>query len=38
MLNAVQRYNLFSGGGVAPPEWGLGFGTGRRCIWISKRS
>jgi alpha-D-xyloside xylohydrolase len=25
MLQAVQRYNLFSGGGVAPPEWGLGF-------------
>lgn len=25
MLEAVQRYNLFSGGGAAPPEWGLGF-------------
>lgn len=25
MLHAVRRYNLFSGGGVAPPEWGLGF-------------
>ncbi len=25
MLQAVQRYNLFSGGGVMPPEWGLGF-------------
>ena len=25
MMDAVQRYNLFSGGGVAPPEWGLGF-------------
>jgi len=25
MLQAVQRYNLFSGGGVAPPTWGLGF-------------
>ena len=24
MLNAVQRYNLFSGGGVLPPRWGLG--------------
>lgn len=24
MLNAVQRYNLFSGGGVLPPMWGLG--------------
>jgi alpha-D-xyloside xylohydrolase len=25
MLDAVRRYNLFSGGGVKPPEWGLGF-------------
>jgi alpha-D-xyloside xylohydrolase len=25
MVEAVQRYNLFSGGGVNPPEWGLGF-------------
>ncbi len=25
MMDAVQRYNLFSGGGVLPPEWGLGF-------------
>ena len=25
MLDAVERYNLFSGGGVNPPEWGLGF-------------
>lgn len=25
LLTAVQRYNLFSGGGVLPPEWGLGF-------------
>jgi alpha-D-xyloside xylohydrolase len=25
MLEAVQRYNVFSGGGVVPPEWGLGF-------------
>lgn len=25
MLDVVQRYNLFSGSGVAPPEWGLGF-------------
>jgi alpha-glucosidase (family GH31 glycosyl hydrolase) len=24
-LEAVQRYNLFSGGGVLPPKWGLGF-------------
>jgi len=25
MREAVQRYNLFSGGGLVPPEWGLGF-------------
>ena len=25
MLEAVRRYNLFSGGGVMPPDWGLGF-------------
>jgi len=24
MLDAVARYNLFSGGGVVPPLWGLG--------------
>lgn len=25
MLTAVRRYNIFSGGGFTPPEWGLGF-------------
>ena len=25
VLSAVQRYNVFSGGGAMPPEWGLGF-------------
>lgn len=25
MLDAVRRYNVFSGGGYVPPEWGLGF-------------
>jgi alpha-D-xyloside xylohydrolase len=25
MLSAVRRYNVFSGGGFVPPEWGLGF-------------
>ncbi len=25
MVDAVRRYNIFSGGGVIPPEWGLGF-------------
>lgn len=25
MLDAVRRFNLFSGGGCLPPKWGLGF-------------
>ncbi len=25
MLNAVRRFNLYSGGGCLPPRWGLGF-------------
>jgi alpha-D-xyloside xylohydrolase len=25
LRQAVQRYNLFSGGGALPPRWGLGF-------------
>ncbi len=25
MMNVIQRYNLFSGGGGLPPMWGLGF-------------
>lgn len=25
VLEVVQRYNLFCGGGVLPPKWGLGF-------------
>jgi alpha-D-xyloside xylohydrolase len=25
MQDAVKRYNVFSGGGFSPPEWGLGF-------------
>ncbi len=25
MRSAVQRYNLFAGGGALPPRWGLGF-------------
>jgi alpha-D-xyloside xylohydrolase len=24
MVDAVRRYNVFSGGGLVPPEWGLG--------------
>ena len=25
MLEAIQRFNLYNGGGVLPPKWGLGF-------------
>src|SRR5919199_1338622 len=25
MLDALRRYNLYSGGGALPPKWGLGF-------------
>jgi len=25
MLDAVRRFNLYNGGGVLPPRWGLGF-------------
>ncbi|MBW7462492.1 ABC transporter substrate-binding protein, partial [Paenibacillus sepulcri] len=25
LADAVSRYNLFCGGGVLPPKWGLGF-------------
>lgn len=25
MIDAVRRYNVFSGGGALPPDWGLGF-------------
>lgn len=25
MLDAVRRFNLYNGGGVLPPKWGLGF-------------
>jgi len=25
MLDVVRRYNLYNGGGVLPPRWGLGF-------------
>ena len=31
MLDAVRRYNVFSGGGVVPPEWGLGFWYRHGC-------
>lgn len=35
ILGAVQRYNLFSGGGAMPPAWGLG--VWYRCYTRGKR-
>lgn len=32
-LNAVQRFNLFHGGGVLPPRWGLGFTQRVRSLY-----
>mgnify|MGYP006925647702 CR=1 FL=1 len=32
LKEAVQKYNLFSGGGCLPPMWGLGLNTVLRLI------
>lgn len=32
-LDAVRRFNLFSGGGVLPPRWGLGFTQRVRSLY-----
>jgi len=34
-LNAVQRFNLFNGGGVLPPRWGLGFTQRVKSLYTS---
>lgn len=34
-LDAVRRYNLFNGGGVLPPRWGLGFTQRVRTLYTS---
>ncbi len=34
-LNAVRRFNLFNGGGVLPPRWGLGFTQRVRSLFTS---
>ena len=36
MLEVVQRYNLFSGGGYLPPKWGLGFTQRVPTLYSSK--
>jgi alpha-D-xyloside xylohydrolase len=35
-LDAVRRYNLFNGGGVLPPRWGLGFTQRVRSLFTSE--
>jgi alpha-D-xyloside xylohydrolase len=37
MLEAVRRYNLFSGGGCVPPDWGWVSGTGPRAMPMPSR-
>ncbi len=34
-LDAVRRYNLFNGGGVLPPRWGLGFTQRVRSLFTA---
>jgi alpha-glucosidase (family GH31 glycosyl hydrolase) len=34
-LDAIRRFNLFNGGGVLPPRWGLGFTQRVRSLFTS---
>jgi len=34
-LDAVRRFNLFNGGGVLPPRWGLGFTQRVKSLYTS---
>ena len=34
-MDAVRRYNLYSGGGCMPPRWGLGFTQRVPCLFTS---
>jgi alpha-glucosidase (family GH31 glycosyl hydrolase) len=34
-LDAIRRYNLFNGGGVLPPRWGLGFTQRVRTLYTA---
>ena len=36
-MDAVRRYNLFSGGGALPPKWGLGFMTRTPTAYTAER-
>jgi alpha-glucosidase (family GH31 glycosyl hydrolase) len=36
VLNAVQRFNLFNGGGPLPPRWGLGFTQRVKSLFTSE--
>jgi alpha-glucosidase (family GH31 glycosyl hydrolase) len=36
-LDAVRRYNLFSGGGCLPPRWGLGFTQRVPTLYTSRQ-
>ena len=36
-LDAVRRFNLFNGGGVLPPRWGLGFTQRVRSLFTAKK-
>jgi alpha-glucosidase (family GH31 glycosyl hydrolase) len=36
MLDAIRRFNLFNGGGVLPPRWGLGFTQRVRSLFTSE--
>ncbi|MBE9600209.1 TIM-barrel domain-containing protein [Pedobacter sp. MC2016-24] len=35
-LNAIQRFNLWNGGGCLPPRWGLGFTQRVKTLFNSK--
>ena len=36
-MNVVQRFNLFCGGGIIPPKWGLGFWSRFHTRWTDKQ-
>jgi alpha-D-xyloside xylohydrolase len=35
-LDAIKRFNLFNGGGVLPPRWGLGFTQRVKSLYTSE--
>ena len=36
-LDAIRRFNLFNGGGVLPPRWGLGFTQRVRSLFTTEQ-